>query len=207
MNCAYQYSHPAHPQNVMTMPPTAVQQPQHSTDTEYLEFKVHGLTTVIRELIEAIEESTNDSWCVPSSDQLMLDRIPHRRLPSATTSWAVRGRNTLPLIVHLPVAKEANAGRHAPRLPGFSLTRCQFISANSIRAIANRISRNRISRSTGRIRGKGDSVKHGEVGEQLDTDSETDTCVLELRGRPSCHVINHESKALALTSSNDVHGQ
>lgn len=39
MNCAYQYPHPAHPQNVMTMPPTAVQQPQHSTDTEYLEVK------------------------------------------------------------------------------------------------------------------------------------------------------------------------
>lgn len=37
MNCAYQYSLPAHPQNVVAMPPTAVQQPLHSTDTEYLE--------------------------------------------------------------------------------------------------------------------------------------------------------------------------
>lgn len=42
MNCAYQYTHPAHPtQNVIAMPPTAVQQSQHSTDTaEYLEVKL-----------------------------------------------------------------------------------------------------------------------------------------------------------------------
>ncbi|KAF7399357.1 hypothetical protein HZH68_007949 [Vespula germanica] len=38
MNCAYQYPHPAHPQNVMAMVPTTSQQ-NHvpSTDTEYLE--------------------------------------------------------------------------------------------------------------------------------------------------------------------------
>lgn len=38
MNCAYQYPHPAHPQNVMAIVPTTSQQ-NHvpSTDTEYLE--------------------------------------------------------------------------------------------------------------------------------------------------------------------------
>jgi len=47
MNCAYQYSHNGHPQNVMTIAPTAPQQavlhpaapPQ---DTEYLEVRDVG---------------------------------------------------------------------------------------------------------------------------------------------------------------------
>ncbi|KAG7188619.1 hypothetical protein KM043_008247 [Ampulex compressa] len=40
MNCAYQYPQPAHPQNVVTMPPTTAQQAHHpATDTEYLELR------------------------------------------------------------------------------------------------------------------------------------------------------------------------
>ncbi|XP_017788709.1 PREDICTED: transcription factor Sp9 [Habropoda laboriosa] len=46
MNCAYQYSHPAHPQNMMAIPPTAAQQPQHSTDTEYLEDRTGNLVSL-----------------------------------------------------------------------------------------------------------------------------------------------------------------
>lgn len=38
MNCAYQYSHNGHPQNVMTIAPTAPQQGLHpAQETEYLE--------------------------------------------------------------------------------------------------------------------------------------------------------------------------
>jgi hypothetical protein len=44
MNCAYQYSHNGHPQNVMTIAPTAPQQAvlHPAQDTEYLEVRDVG---------------------------------------------------------------------------------------------------------------------------------------------------------------------
>ncbi|KAI4485234.1 hypothetical protein M0804_006739 [Polistes exclamans] len=56
MNCAYQYPHPAHPQNVMAMVPATSQQ-NHvpSTDTEYLE-------CIIRFVGKIIVASNDATW-------------------------------------------------------------------------------------------------------------------------------------------------
>jgi len=44
MNCAYQYSHNGHPQNVMTITPTAPQQGLHPVqEAEYLEVRCRDL--------------------------------------------------------------------------------------------------------------------------------------------------------------------
>lgn len=125
--------------------------------------------TIIRELIEAIEESTNNSFgCLLSSDQLMLDRIPSAAPFCDDILGGARQK-------HPPVNCSSSSGERSqcrasriPGSPGFSLTRCQFINANSIRAIANRISGNRISRSTNQrtresVERESLLVKHGEA--------------------------------------------
>lgn len=71
---------------------------------------------------------------------------------------------------------------------GFSLTRCQFISANSIHAIANRISRESNFTIHGQKSVERDLVKHGEASEL--------TLARSYAGAFHTMVINHESKAL-----------
>lgn len=56
MNCAYQYSHNGHPQNVMTITPTVPQQGLHpAQETEYLEVRCRDIfkeTYIFKETIK-----------------------------------------------------------------------------------------------------------------------------------------------------------
>ncbi|KAF7396358.1 hypothetical protein HZH66_007220 [Vespula vulgaris] len=70
MNCAYQYPHPAHPQNVMAMVPTTSQQ-NHvpSTDTEYLEEADEGVPQFARHFaISTSKEHAREFVRGPSPD-------------------------------------------------------------------------------------------------------------------------------------------